>query len=147
MTTKTKIIWRLANRPTSEEIVELLTAGILTKEEAREILFNLETEEDRDSKSLQTEIEFLRKLVEKLSTNKQVIVETIREVHKPYYQQPWYQPYTTWCTATADSGNASYTVSNNAMSTGLLSTSGDGTMLYNAQTQPVSAGFTEIKTF
>lgn len=143
----TKIIWRLANRPTPEEIVELLTAGILTKDEAREILFNLETDEDRDKKSLQTEIEFLRKLVEKLSTNKQVIIETIREVQKPYYQQPWYQPYTTWCSNTADTQtNAIYT---STSGTGLMSVSNTlgETSSYNMQTQPESAGFTEIKTF
>lgn len=72
----------------------------MTKDEAREILLNFETEENRDAKSLQSEIKFLRELVEKLSTNRNQIVEVIKEVYTPYRQYPWYNPYITWCAAT-----------------------------------------------
>ena len=57
--TKTKLIWRLNKLPTTEELRELVKDKIITNEEARDILFNFESEEDRDSESLKSEIKFL----------------------------------------------------------------------------------------
>ena len=94
---ETKIVWRLGKLPTTEELRELVKSDILTKEEAREILINLETEEERDKDSLKSEIKFLRELVEKLSKDRGQIVETIKYVEKPYSRYPWYAPYATWC--------------------------------------------------
>jgi hypothetical protein len=74
---KTKLVWRLGERPTSEELRNLISDEIISKEEARKILFNEETQEDRDKKSLEEEIKFLRKLVEKLSNSRQTIKEVI----------------------------------------------------------------------
>ena len=54
-----KIVWRLSKLPTADELRELVKDKIITQEEAREILFNLETEEERDKKSLESEIKFL----------------------------------------------------------------------------------------
>jgi len=103
--TKKKLVWRLGNLPTIEELRDLVVHDILTKDEAREILFTNEEVEDRDTKSLKEEIKFLRSLVEKLSnfTNTKIF-ETIKIVEKPYYEKPWYEPYTTW----GDSINAPF---------------------------------------
>ena len=90
-----KLVWRLKEMPTSENLRELVKDGILSKEEAREILFSLETEEDRDKKSLESEIKFLRELVEKLAKRSEIIT-TIREVETPYRKYPWYNPYVIW---------------------------------------------------
>jgi hypothetical protein len=93
----TKLIWRLKESPSSENLRELVKDGILNKEEARQILFSSETEEDRDKESLKSEIKFLRELVEKLS-NKGQIIATIKEVEVPVYKQyPWWEPYEIWC--------------------------------------------------
>lgn len=101
MTTKT-LKWRLDSRPTVEELLQLVDKEIITKEEAKQILI---TESDRDTKSYQDEIKFLRELVEKLSNNQHSkIVEIIREVDRPYAKRPWWQPYDVWCAATNDSG-------------------------------------------
>ncbi len=101
MTTK-KIIWRLKEQPTSEMLRELVKDSILTKDEAREILFNLEEQVDRDIESFKAEIKFLRELVEKLANNQKVI-EVVREIEKPYYpKSPWYNPYYIWSTHTPD---------------------------------------------
>lgn len=84
----------MANRPTPSEVTDLVVNGILTKEEAREILFSLENDETRDTKSLQEEIKFLRTLVEHLTPNKpSKIVETIHIIEKPYTGQSWFTPY------------------------------------------------------
>ena len=95
----TKLKWRLKEQPSTESLRELVKDGILTKDEAREILFSSETEEDRDKKSLESEVRFLRDLVEKLSRDRTQIVEVIREIRTPYYQQPWYSPYGAWCSS------------------------------------------------
>ena len=77
----TKIIWRLKEQPTSESLRELVKDSILTKEEAREILFSQETEKEVNEDQLKSEIKFLRELVDKLSNHNNVkIVEVIKEV-------------------------------------------------------------------
>ena len=47
---KKKILWRLGNLPTPEEIRGLVSDGLLTKDEAREILFSEKDETKRDEK-------------------------------------------------------------------------------------------------
>jgi len=97
MTKITKLIWRLKEQPTTESLRELVKDKILTNEEAREILFSSEDIEDRDKKSLESEIKFLRELVEKLARSRSQIVETIREIQPFYHTYTWSQPYTVWC--------------------------------------------------
>jgi hypothetical protein len=98
MTTKKKIVWRLQARPTVDELRDLVKDKIIDAVEAREILFTSEEVEDRDKKSLESEIKFLRDLVEQLSKNSnKTIYETIRVIEQPYYKQPWYRPYDVWC--------------------------------------------------
>jgi len=93
-----KLIWRLGNLPTVAELQLLVNDKIITKEEQREILFKTEDAEDRDKKSLESEVKFLRELVEKLSNSKATtIIDTIRYIEKPYYRQPWYHYYDVWC--------------------------------------------------
>lgn len=97
--TKTNLKWRLGKLPTSQEVLDLINGKVITQEEARDILFNLETDDERDKKSLEAEIKFLRELVERLSDSRHKIVETIRYVQKPYYQWEWIRPYEVWCSS------------------------------------------------
>ena len=120
MKTKTKIVWRLKEQPTSEMLRELVKDGILTKDEAREVLFSSEEQADRNIESFKSEIEFLRELVEKLSCDKGQIITTIREIEKPYNPYPWYQPYFTWC-GTTDITSSSTTSSTSETSCGFNS--------------------------
>lgn len=94
-----KIIWRLQEQPSTESLRELVKDGILDIKEAREILFK-ETNEDENkgTEALKQEIKFLREMIDKLSNNQPYrIVETIREVEKPYFYESWYKPYEVWC--------------------------------------------------
>ena len=91
-----KIIWRLKEQPSSESLRELVKDGILSKDEAREILFSSQEEEDRGKDGLKEEINFLKELVEKLSKREQV-VEIIRQVEPSWRKYDWYQPYRVWC--------------------------------------------------
>lgn len=98
----------MSKLPTPLEVTELVKDKIITQEEAREILFNSETEEDRDKKSLESEIKFLRSLVENLSKgNNTKIVEIIHK-EKQWSQYPWYRPYEIWCTGTLNAGTVTY---------------------------------------
>ena len=96
-----KLVWRLKEQPSSESLMKLVADGLLTKDEAREMLFSSETEEDRDKKSLESEIKFLRSLVEQLSQKRvDNIIKVIEEVRIPYVRSPWYRHYDIWCNAT-----------------------------------------------
>ena len=128
-----KLVWRLKEQPTSEMLRELVKDNILTKDEAREILFNLEEQTDRDIESLKSEIKFLRELVEKLA-NSQKVVKIIREIESPYYSYPWWRPYDTWCT----NSNQLWTYT---------SPTGSATGLKNVTTTDSSQNFSDIKTF
>ena len=130
MTKNKQLKWRLGKLPTPDEVRELVKDKIITQEEARDILFNEETEESRDEDSLKAEIKFLRELVEKLSSHSQ-IVETIRYIEKPYVNKPWYDPYTIWCSA-------------GTVTTYAGTSSGSG--ITNAYTS-TSSGFGDIRTF
>lgn len=132
----TKIVWRLKERPTPSEIKNLLEAKIIDKDEAREILFSLETEEDRDKKSLETEIIFLRKMVEKLAAgNNQTIISTIHDCHRPHYDHyPWYGRYQVWCsnlqsgganTVGITAGTGMTTIAHQGLLTGATAGTGD----------------------
>ena len=87
-----KIVWRLQERPSTEALRGLVKDGILTKEQAQEILFTREEVTERSKESLEEEIKFLRMLIDKLS-QKERIIETIREVEVPWRRYDWYTPY------------------------------------------------------
>jgi hypothetical protein len=104
-----KLIWRLGKLPDSYELCELIKNKVITNEEAKEILLSSEDEVDRDKKSLESEIKFLRELVEKLSNGRGEIVETIKYIEKPYYHYPWWSGYSNWCGGNITTGTASAT--------------------------------------
>jgi hypothetical protein len=129
--------WRLGKLPTSDEVLKLVNDKIISKEEAREILFNEEVQTERDKKSLEDEIKFLKEIIEKLSNNNTTkIVEIIKEVKVPYYQWNWYKPYEVWC--------------GGALTSGTLAGSGTvylGTSNTTDLTNAVNCSFSNIQTF
>ncbi len=124
--------WRLSKLPTPDEVTKLVNDKIITKEEARDILFNEEDKTERDVESLQAEIKFLRELVEKLAEHKQAtLYKYVEQVIPVYRQYGWSNPYTIYCTAgTTSSSGPSL---NNAVYTGATGTS--------------SSSFSAINTF
>ena len=90
--------WRLGKLPSPEEVVNLINSKIITKEEAREILFRTEDVEEKSTDDLKSEIKFLKEVIEKLSTH-QSIVKVIEQIQYPVYiQKPWYPQYQSWLT-------------------------------------------------
>ena len=150
-----KLKWRLADRPTPSEVTNLMEKEIISKDEAREILFSEETEETKGKKELESEIKFLRELVERLAKNPTTIVETIRYIQQPYVHWGWYQPYQVWCTNLA-SNAAQLTYANGITgtltsgSTNLMNTATSAmqsSMSAQAGTAGASSPFSKIKTF
>lgn len=150
MTNKTKLVWRLGKLPSPEELRGLVTDKIITNEEARDILFNAETEEDRDKKSLESEIKFLRDMVEKLSNNSGRIIEVIKEIQIPYYKQRWYKPYEIWCMDAIPAGSSivdgKYSITNISDS-GNMNLNADYAIPGNKNTVSTPVNFSQIKTF
>lgn len=138
---KQKLVWRLGKLPSVGELQGLVQDKIITQEEAREILFSFEDQKDVDVKSLQSEIKFLRSLVESLSENRTKIVETIREVEVPYKRYPWYGPYAMW---SGDTGSITIT-SDTAIGTATTSAAA----VFNAgdDTMYAAKNFSDINTF
>ena len=127
--------------PEPLEVMHLVQNEIITKEEAKDMLFSEDTEEERDKKSLQSEIKFLRELVEKLSKNPDKIVETIRYIEKPYYNWNWYRPYAVWMSGSSitSSGSSSGTATYVATSGNQLATI--------SGSSGVGGNFSSISTF
>lgn len=132
-----KLNWRLSKLPTPDEVRELVKDKIITQDEAREILFKTEDQQDRDKESLQSEVKFLRELVDKLANHSSYkIVEVIKEVYRPYQTWPWYGTYITWSSGVQNLDSSSgrgLTVDN--------TTDGSNSILL------ASNSFTDIKTF
>lgn len=144
-----KLKWRLSRLPEAQEVSQLVNDKIITKEESREILFSEVDEKDAETKDLKSEIEFLRKLVEKLS-NKSQIIQTIRTIEKPYYQWGWYQPYQVWCnsgTALVSGTVNSLNVSNGTSGTSALNYQTPIAGLVGSQSLSDNVSFSEVKTF
>jgi hypothetical protein len=97
MTTQLK--WRLQKLPSVDELLKLVSDKIITQEEAKEILFNKETESERDIESYKQEVKFLKEVIGKLGDGNK-IVTIVKESVPHYITQPFYQPYWSYATTT-----------------------------------------------
>lgn len=70
---KSALKWRLGNKPTREDVMILLEKEIISKDEARQMLFSEETKDDK-LKALEEQIEFLKNVIEKMSNQSPQIV-------------------------------------------------------------------------
>ena len=106
MSKKEELNWRLSNLPTVEELRDLVKDKIITQEEAREILFRTETIEDKDIKSLETEVKFLKELVERLSMG---YTSPVTIGFPRYYQN---KPFIGYYSSIGTLGNVQLTATN-----------------------------------
>lgn len=120
-----QIKWRLSKLPTPEELTLLVDKKILTTDEAKNIL--LSSEDKKETKELEEEILFLKRLVDRLSKSQtQTIIQTIKEVEIPIYRnRGWYYPYSNWCASgTVDlSDSLTTNATNSILCSGLGTTS------------------------
>lgn len=85
-----KMVWRLKDLPTGDEVAALVEQGVLSKDEAREILLRDEEEENKDEKvkALKEQIEFLQKVVDAL-TRRQYTTITYTPTYPVTYWSGW----------------------------------------------------------
>lgn len=148
MTKKTKLKWRLSKLPTVGELQQLVLDKIITKDEEKDILFTSEEVNERDNKSLEEEIKFLRRLVEELSkNNRKNIIKHIEVVKTPYFNYDWYKPYYYYFEGIT---NPTLTVSGGSVNGLTGSNQTSPTLTANTaalMAAPTAANFSDIKTF
>lgn len=84
--TKRNLTWKLDELPSAGELADLVETQVITKEEAREIMFG-SPESDKDKiKALEDQIEMLLGLVKTLSQRTTSIIKV------PYIYTPTYEP-------------------------------------------------------
>jgi hypothetical protein len=87
--------WRLSQLPTGGEIADLVEQGVITKDEAREILFSTPDKQDEDKVSdLKAEIKFLKEVIGQLTKTSTTFV-TVPGTYYRYNTQPWFTGYVT----------------------------------------------------
>jgi hypothetical protein len=59
--------WRLSELPTAGDVAELVDSGVITPEEAREILFTEASSSDEKVKALEEQLAFMQDLVKQLA--------------------------------------------------------------------------------
>lgn len=91
---KKDLKWRLTELPTGDEVASLVEQEVITKEEARELLFNEGEDKSKKVKELEEEVKFLRELCDKLAAKSNGWTTIVREYHdyRPKYPV-WYSSY------------------------------------------------------
>ena len=94
-----ELIWRLGKLPTPQEVSTLINDKVITKDEARDILFRTEEVEEEKPEDLKAQVKFLKEVIEKLSNKDYTRVKEIIVEYKPSYSGVyWYGPYNGWAT-------------------------------------------------
>ena len=78
------LVWRLKEQPTTESLRQLVKDEILSKEEARTILFSKENSNDKMN-ALKEQIKFLEGVIKNLSTNRGMTWINNYPVYTPTY--------------------------------------------------------------
>ena len=137
MTTQLK--WRLSKLPTVDELLKLVSDKVITQEEAKEVLFNKETESERDIESYKQEIKFLKEVIEKLG-DRSAIIQVVKEYVPHYINTPFYQPYYYYATC---GGNSTTTCDSNfSVTSG--GASGNSNLVYTGSSDAVNCSFSSI---
>lgn len=93
----TKLNWRLKELPTADEIASLVEQEVITKEEAREMLFKDKKEIDQDekTKALKEQIEFLEGVIDRLTKTRSAWSWTYTPSYPTIYWNTSKPVYTT----------------------------------------------------
>lgn len=91
--TKKELKWRLRELPSGGEVAQLVEQEVITKEEAKDLLFN-ESKSNDDVEQLKKQIDFLEGLVKELSKNRTQTVYVDRYIDRWVQRLP-----NVWCNA------------------------------------------------
>lgn len=104
-----KLNWRLSELPNASEVADLVEQEVITKEEARDILFKTDEQHNKDEevKSLKEQVKFMEKVVDALTRNK----------HTTITYTPSYPKYWSWTGGTSTLFSNSATIGSNGIAT------------------------------
>lgn len=105
--------------PSGGEVAQLVEQGVITKEEAKDLLFN-ESKNNDDVEQLKKQIEFLEGIVKELSKNRPQTVFVDRYVREWEYKLPRVWISTAMSTTTGAVGSAVSATNLTNYSQGLL---------------------------
>ena len=116
----TKLNWRLKELPTADEIASLVEQEVISKVEAREMLFKDkdETKSDEKVKALKEQIQFLEGVVDRLTKNNNAWTWTYTPAYPTVYwstASPIYSKLGMSTLTTSSSLNGAISVSNNGL--------------------------------
>jgi hypothetical protein len=82
-----KLKWRLSEKPTSENVRMLKQDGLISTEEARQILFSEEKSLSKDEavKALEEQVEFLKNVIDKIASKPANVVWGYINTYTPTY--------------------------------------------------------------
>lgn len=131
--TKKNLTWKLNELPNAGELADLVDSGVITKEEARDIMFG-NPESDKDKiEALEKLVEFLQGLVKDLTKNKQTFVPYERTVYVDRTIRPYFERYYLSTSKALGTGGLTFTANNS----GTVSTTAS-TFLAGTGSNPVS---------
>lgn len=88
-----KLVWRLGERPSVENITKLNEIGLISKEEARELMFNEISHNDvKTINDISEELKVIRELVMRLSQNDGTITNWF-STNTGTISNDWIKPY------------------------------------------------------
>lgn len=114
-----KLTWKLKELPTADSIGRLVDTGVITPQEARDILFKEEEKQSDEVEALKEMVNTLQEMVKDLMNRDQRVnfapytrVIEVPRRHEPYWEKVWCD--TSGTTLTATTGNrykTNYTLS------------------------------------
>jgi hypothetical protein len=118
---KKNLTWKLNELPNAGELADLVDSGVISKEEARDIMFgNAESDKDK-IEALEKLVEFLQGLVKDLTKNKQTFVPFERTIYVDRSIRPYFDRY--WMSTSKKLGSQGWTLTANNAGTMSTSTS------------------------
>lgn len=103
-----KLVWRLSEKPSGDVINRLVERQIITKEEARDVLFSEDEQPKKATPNeiddVKKEVELLREIVLALASKRDAATVIYKYVDRwPY---TWTQPYVTYCSSNGGAGGS-----------------------------------------
>jgi hypothetical protein len=88
--------WKLAEKPTADNLTKLLEAGVLTKEEVRKITIEDSVVTQSDIEAIKSEMKLMRDLILELSNRQPQYINLIQQ-RLPQGNIQWVHPWINYC--------------------------------------------------
>lgn len=113
-----KMNWRLPELPTGDEVASLVEQGVITTQEARDIILKSSEEKDTETqvKALQEQVEFLQGLVDKLASKSPTWTYTYaNKIPTTYWYNSGYSPVLSQVSQTDSNSAGTLSISSSSI--------------------------------